>query len=128
MRLLHKLSILVVDDEPTVRNFVMQVLQRRGYTLRSAGDGEEAANLIRENPGSIGLLLTDLDMPRKNGVALIQEAKLMKPDLPVIAMSGAYQEWRQDGISLLAKPFSVSALLELVEKHFTPILPSAPAF
>ena len=85
-------AILVVDDEDSVREFVVTVLERRGYRVYGAANGEEAANLIQKEPARVGLLLTDITMPGKSGIELIRHIRRVKPDLPVVIMSGYAKE------------------------------------
>jgi CheY-like chemotaxis protein len=115
-------SVLVADDEVTVRSLVTAVLRRRGYEVDSAVDGQEALEKFEEEPGDVGLLLTDLNMPRKNGIELIRDVRAIKPEQPVVAMSGNLPQWQQSlgTIPVLEKPFHVKTLLKAVEQNFKP--------
>jgi CheY-like chemotaxis protein len=117
--------ILVVDDESFVRDFVAHVLEHQGYIVQRAADGQEAAELFQKQAERVALVVTDLDMPRKNGLELVREIKAIRPELPVLAMSGNLQKWEEElkGISRLAKPFAVKTLLKEVEKHLGTIAP-----
>jgi CheY-like chemotaxis protein len=114
--------ILVVDDEATVRQLLSVFLEAKGYTVKTASDGEEAAELFQQEPESIALLLTDLTMPGTNGLELIHKIKAIKPELPVVAMSGDFTEWQKDlgGVRCIEKPFTVRTVLQIIEQHLNP--------
>lgn len=80
--------ILFVDDEPSIRDMVAQLLQHEGYGVDTAASGEEAMNLLRQQSQRYHLLITDLTMPGMNGILLAQEVYRIKPSLPVILCSG----------------------------------------
>lgn len=113
-------SVLVVDDESTVRRLVARVLEREGYTVFEADDGADALDLIRVK-ARVDVVVTDIVMPRVNGVELMQALAVSHPDLPVILMSGyATGELAELGIatpcSILIKPFSAERLLAEVQR------------
>lgn len=115
-------SILVVDDEDLVRFSVRQMLEDVGHAVKEAADGVEG---IAQLQGSaFDLMITDIVMPRKEGMETIAEAKQMQPDLRVIAISGGgpvgqfhYLELaKQFGAdAVLAKPFKKQELIALVD-------------
>ncbi len=111
--------ILVVDDEDIVRDFVVALLERKGYNVSSAVDGQEAVELFEKKQDCVKLLLTDLAMPRKNGIDLIREVKAINPELPVVAMSGHFPDGSRDldGIPCISKPFAIHTLLRAVESE-----------
>jgi CheY-like chemotaxis protein len=113
-------SILVVDDEGTVRRFAMRVLEREGYAVVEACDGVEAFELIKQGR-TFDALVLDIVMPRMNGVELMQALSTTYPDIPVILMSGyATAALAELGIAapcaVLAKPFPAERLLEEVRR------------
>jgi CheY-like chemotaxis protein len=77
--------ILVVDDEPMFRFLVASILRPLGYQVTEAEDGLDALLILKEQ--SFDLLLTDLMMPRMNGVQLIEEVSKHFPQLPIVVMS-----------------------------------------
>jgi CheY-like chemotaxis protein len=81
--------ILVADDEPLVRNLVTLLLQQDGYFVLSAADGHEGLELSRQYPGSIELVITDVQMPRLNGTDLCAHLLEERPGIKVLVMSGA---------------------------------------
>jgi CheY-like chemotaxis protein len=78
--------ILVVDDEPMMRHMVAAVLQHGGHTVAEAADGREAAQMIQE--GKFDLVITDINMPERNGLETLISLRTEQEALPVIAMSG----------------------------------------
>lgn len=114
-------SVLVVDDETAVRRFAVRVLQREGYAVIEASDGAEALNLVRAEGASVEVVVSDIVMPRVNGVELMQALSVSHPSLPVILMSGyATAALSELGIaapcSILTKPFPADRLLAEVQR------------
>jgi CheY-like chemotaxis protein len=114
-------SILVVDDEPAVRRFACRVLERAGYSVFEAIDGVEALELIQGQTVVLEIVVSDIVMPRMNGVELMQALSVSGPPLPVILMSGyATTALSELGIvapcSILTKPFSAERLLAEVDR------------
>ena len=109
-------TILVVEDEPDVRNIVRRQLESLGHRVLVAEAATEALLLI-QGPGAPDLLLTDLVLATgMNGIDLAHAARAARPGLPVIFMSGytavpeAQQRIRETGAPLLSKPFSTPQL------------------
>ncbi len=125
--------ILVVDDEPTVRRFATRVLVEAGYHVEEAPDG--AAALDRVHGGTMpppDAVVSDIVMPRLNGVELLRALTTTHPSLPIILMSGYGTEQLQGmGIAapcaILPKPFSAERLLEEVRRCLAGIDPRALA-
>jgi CheY-like chemotaxis protein len=114
-------SILVVDDEPTVRRYASRVLREAGYGVKEAVDGLEALALIRSGLGELDVVVSDIVMPRMNGVDLLRSLSLERPRLPVILMSGYdMNQLSRLGIvspcGVLAKPFPPERLLAEVKR------------
>lgn len=78
--------ILVVDDEPSIRSFLVRVLAREGYQVDSAQNGQEALHILHTQ--SFDLLLSDIRMDQLDGVGLLQQARQRFPDLVVILLTG----------------------------------------
>jgi two-component system cell cycle sensor histidine kinase/response regulator CckA len=114
-------SLLVVDDETAVRRFACRVLERAGYGVFEAADGVEALELIQSRTVPLEAVVSDIVMPRMNGVELMHALSLSQPDLPVILMSGyASAALTELGIatpcSILPKPFTAERLLAEVNR------------
>jgi DNA-binding response OmpR family regulator len=113
----HQPIILVADDEVMIRNLVTIILQRTGYVVLSASDGQEGLELSRKYPGTIDLVITDVKMPRLNGVDLCTHLLEERPEIKIIVMSGSDMgEIVSQNINLpfLPKPFDGEALLARV--------------
>jgi len=112
--------ILVVDDEPGVRRLACQTLQRAGYATLEAADGAEALRILECAGPPIGLVLSDIRMPRMDGVQLEQACRDRWPGLPVLLMSGEVtRDWvvrlvREGAHQVIRKPFQADTLLEVV--------------
>ncbi len=116
-----RIHILVVDDEPLIRRFAARVLEQEGYLVLEAPDGAEALNLVRARAGRFAVVVSDIVMPRLNGVELLQAVSTSHPELPFILMTGyAVAELTELGIAApcatLAKPFPAERLLEEVRR------------
>jgi len=111
--------ILVVDDEPSIRRFAARALLEEGFAVREAADGAQALEIVRA--GGVSVLVSDVVMPRLNGVQLMEALARSHPHLPVLLMSGyAAPELEGMGIAapcgLLTKPFSAERLIEEVRR------------
>jgi PAS domain S-box-containing protein len=106
-------TVLVVDDEESVRRTVSRVLEVLGCKVLRAEDGTVAVQYVRESSIPIDLVLLDLTMPILDGVQTLHELRRMRPDLPVILMSGfaevhALAKFGQHNLSgFLQKPFTI---------------------
>src|SRR5918912_3051026 len=114
-------SVLVVDDEGAVRRFAARVLERDGFGVLEATDGLHALEMMRDHGPSVDAVVSDIVMPRMNGVELMGALAASHPDLPVILMSGyATAALSEMGIaspcSILPKPFPAERLLAEVHR------------
>ncbi len=115
-------TVLVVEDEETVRQVVREALRGFGYTVLETGDAEEAVRICAAQPGRIHLLITDVVMPRMNGRTLAQQILKARPDLKVLYMSGytdsaiVQHGVLERGVSFLQKPFNLLALARKVRE------------
>lgn len=110
--------ILVVDDEASIREVVVDMLGLQGYRTETAADGAEALEAIaRERPR---LVLLDMRMPRMDGWAFARALEERGIDIPVIVMTAARdaESWAGeiDADAFLGKPFRVDMLLDAVER------------
>jgi PAS domain S-box-containing protein len=81
-------TVLVADDEPTVRQLLLEMLNRFGYEPIVAGNGEEALAIFRAAPARFHLALLDISMPQLDGTATLAQLRAIRPDLPCILLSG----------------------------------------
>ena len=113
-------AILVVDDEPELCQALGRLLGRNGYRTLTAGNGEEALEILRQEP--VPLVLTDLMMPRLNGVDLLKAVKIIAPATEVVIVTGhgtietAVEAMKMGAYDFIEKPFSASLTLNVVRK------------
>ena len=113
--------VLIVEDMPSVRLFVTEVLEDAGYRCTQAGDIETAREHLQNDP-SINLLLTDVGLPRMNGRELADAARGWREGLPILFMTGYAetainrQVFLGAGMEMLVKPFQISELLDKVRR------------
>jgi CheY-like chemotaxis protein len=81
-------TVLIVDDEETVRAIAQRVLERHGFTVRLASGGVEAIRLLQDEPEAVDLVLLDMTMPDLSGPATLQELLRVRPQLRVLLSSG----------------------------------------
>ncbi len=109
-------KILIVDDDPAVLSFVSKVAESLEYEVRKAGDGIDALIQYGQSP-DLDALITDVRMPGVNGFQLAQALRAKNPGLPVLFISGYYEESgietemsEREGIHFLPKPFTPQQL------------------
>ena len=111
--------ILLAEDEALVRNLVQLMLNREGYAVLAANDGQEALEICQAFKDPIHLLLTDVRMPRMDGMELKRRVRALRPDVRVIVMSGeTAQIIAADNTpdAFLRKPFVPPTLLKCVQR------------
>jgi PAS domain S-box-containing protein len=118
----HDETILLVEDEDSLRLLTERILTRHGYTVIVARNGIEAIEAAGRHPGAIDLLLTDVVMPRMNGHDLALHLQAARPALPVIYMSGyaepllAARATLPAGVTLLTKPVAEHHILAAIRQ------------
>lgn len=105
-------TILVVDDEAPIREALRIVLADEGYDVRVATDGVAALALLGDEPAN--LVLSDMMMPRMDGMALLDALRERGDRTPVVLMSAAPRPSDLDGTAWLPKPFDLDSVLEVV--------------
>ena len=115
-------TILVTEDDEIVKTFLVKILERVGYNVITAKDGEDGVSRFKEHADDISLVLTDVVMPKKNGKEIIEEIKKIKPEMKVIFISGYTKDIiHQKGIiekdtAFITKPFQKADLLQRVRE------------
>jgi len=115
--------LLVIDDEPAVREVSCECLSLLGYDVEAAQDGADGlARLARER---FDLVVTDLRMPHLDGWDVLDSARAIAPGIPVIMVTGAAEDEdleraRAQGVRLLAKPFTLQELKAAVRDALAP--------
>ena len=116
---MEKPVILVADDDACVLGFIRNILEAAGYAVLTAGDGQEALQVSRAFPTTIHLLLSDLFMPKLNGMALREQILRERPAMKVLLLSGSVEEF-PEGVEFLRKPFQP----EILRDHVRRLLPA----
>ena len=118
------LPILVVEDDPDLREALSDTLALSRYRVLTAVDGEDAIELLGQH--AVGLVITDVQMPRMNGISLLHEIKSRWPHVPVLLMtaygviSQAVEAMREGASNYMVKPFDVADLLAQVARYMLP--------
>ena len=111
-------NILIVDDEPDFRIILDRILEKVGYTVMTATNGEEAFQLFTKN--RFDLVVTDIRMPKVDGIQLMQQLRDENPWIPIIAISGYETETEINSkidtkkIYFLRKPFMIKDIEEVI--------------
>ena len=114
----ENLSILVVDDYPPIANTLADILDRKGFEVKTANSGAEALEILRDHP--MDILLTDAMMPEMNGIELYREARKILPTLTTILITDddagdLVQQGFKEGIkAILDKPVDINFLFRLL--------------
>ena len=121
-------TVLVVEDEPALREVTRRIFVRNGYQVITAGNGPEALGIARDHRGEIHLLVTDVVLPHMLGKEVAEKMLAFKPEIEVLFMSGyarpvlASQGRLDPGVALVEKPFSETDLLakatQVLNGHF----------
>ena len=113
-------TILLVEDERPVRATVRRLLERHGYDVLEAANGQDALQLVSSRSSEIDLVLSDMVMPGMSGMELADRVRGLSPKLPVLLMTGYTEEAltrageRPDDEQILEKPFTLRTMLEKV--------------
>jgi CheY-like chemotaxis protein len=114
--------VLVIDDEPSIREITQQTLEAFGYCVITAGDGAEAVTLYAKQAQDVALVLTDMMMPIMDGAATIHVLKCINPNVAIIAASGLeltenIAKALEAGVhDFLQKPYTAQTLIQRVRK------------
>src|SRR6187200_789136 len=116
----EKKQVLIVDDEPNLRKILSAQLSRDGYDVMTAEDGEQGLQILREH--HIDLVVTDLKMPKVDGMTLLREALREDPELPVVMITAhgtvdtAVEALKLGAFDYLTKPFDKDEVRQVVAK------------
>jgi len=114
-------TVLLVEDDPSVRNVIAQMLVSLNFNVMQAGDGVSCLDILEQDPGAVDLILTDIIMPSgMSGTELMNKISHIYPDKKVILMTGyPDNEMSRAGINstqdILTKPFSISDLSKVLQ-------------
>jgi DNA-binding NtrC family response regulator len=114
-------AVLIVDDDESVRALARWVVEKAGYPAVAARDGDEALEKFRADPGSFGLVLLDLTMPRMSGEEVLVGLRSIRPGVRVVIITGYGEESvreseREGVVGFLQKPFSPDALRAMLQR------------
>jgi len=113
-------TVLVAEDDQTMRELFRSLLADYGYTVLLAADGEEAVAVFRERPRDIDLVVIDVVMPKKNGKEVFEEVRSIRPDVKALFVSGYTADIvrrkgiLEEGLPFLPKPTSPAVFLNTV--------------
>lgn len=112
----NRYRVLVVDDEPGMRETLVDILETVGYDVSAAGDGDQALEAVRKQ--DVDVVVMDVQMPNRDGVSVLQQ---LRPPPPTVIMMTAYalEERLRSAVdanafAILHKPFAVNRLLALI--------------
>ena len=117
----NEATVLIVDDEEIVRDFMTAVLEDLGAKIISASGGQEALDVLKGN-GAIDLVILDLNMPKMDGLSTYQELRKLRPQIKVLLQSGYNEQDALEKFSNLAingflkKPYLVDEFCSKVKK------------
>ncbi|MDP8202217.1 MAG: response regulator [Candidatus Tenebribacter burtonii] len=115
-------TILLVDDEESIRNFLSEILEEQGYKIIQAINGEEGVRKFKENKEEIHLLISDITMPKMNGLELVSKLRELKSDIKAIFISGNVdndlikEHISYPNIGFLHKPFTYDSIISRVRE------------
>lgn len=118
--------IIIIDDEPAIRDLMSGALQSAGHHVRSFADGAAALAVLRADLTSIDLVIVDLNMPGLSGVDLISEMVVLHPNLPIVVCTGhgpkevAAVIRDLDAITVITKPFALAELITHCAQRLRP--------
>ena len=100
--------ILIVDDEPALREVLAEALADEGYRVRTASDGQQALDILGADDLTVpNVIISDVVMPRMTGVRLVERLRAGGDATPVVLMSATYSGADLPGVRFLSKPFNL---------------------
>ncbi len=116
-------QILIIDDEPQIRDLLKKMMEELGFMAKVASNGEDGMSLLKKEP--VDLVITDIVMPKKEGIEVLSELKKKYPGLPAIVISGGGLNSPDCYLSvarllgayaIFEKPFENGELIDTVKK------------
>lgn len=107
--------VLVVDDEPDIRTLLAELLRAEGYQVETATDGVNALERIHCPDQRTDLVISDIMMPRLDGISLAHVLADEVPSVPVILLSAVMDQPPSTGCPFISKPFELDHLLDVVD-------------
>lgn len=110
-------TILVVEDELLIKEFMIAVLKDEGYSILESDCGDEAVQIFIERYEEIDLVLLDMQMPDKNGAEALEEMQFIDEQVKAFFVSGVLVDWESMGaLGILQKPFQAKDLAQAVNR------------
>lgn len=116
-------AVLIVDDDRIYLTIAEAMVKRMGYAVMLAGDGKEAVSLYEQHADDIGCILMDIQMPRMNGIAALENLRKIREDVRVIMISGYINLANREQLDplqpleYLNKPVEYKTLTSILEKY-----------
>ena len=117
---MEKKKILVVDNEETTRETLLKILEREGYQVLMANDGQAALEIIKEQ--RVNVIVSDVCMPRMDGNKLLKMAKAICPEVEIILMTGhgkmemGVEALKEGAFDFIQKPFTMQSLSKKIRE------------
>ncbi|MDP8267172.1 MAG: response regulator, partial [Candidatus Tenebribacter davisii] len=115
-------TILLVDDEDSIRDFLTEILEEKGYKVIQASNGLQGLNKFKNTNDKIDLLISDITMPKMSGPELLDELRQLQPNIKAIFISGNVddnfikEQTAKSNISFLHKPFTYESIISIIRK------------
>ncbi len=115
----HPKTVLIIDDEDSIRDVLVNFFDELGYHILTARDGRGGVTEFKNN--SVDLVITDIVMPREEGIGTIREIRKQSKSVKIIAMTGFVGSYLQEAITLgaddsIGKPFTSEELMSVIER------------
>lgn len=120
MEYFNSVKLMVIDDEPWIREMLKDVLQNNGYLVKTEGNGLEALQKLKKE--HFDALICDIDMPGCSGFTVLKRAKLIDSEVKIIMMTGSgnesyyYQSMSLGASGFFNKPFDLHQMLSVIER------------